>query len=147
MWRLAGDIALARGDLRAAAESVASIRSVIDNARYDAQYHLPLIRLDTELRFAQRDEQADAMSVAEDALDHHDLRLSPRYTWPLLVAPAPGLRGRRPRGRAHGEVSGAARAAADRGGRPASVRTGAAGSPADLHRRDGTGGRCGHGLG
>ena len=28
MWRLAGDIALARGDLRAAAESVASIRSV-----------------------------------------------------------------------------------------------------------------------
>ena len=87
MWRLAGDIALARGDLRAAAESVASIRSVIDDARYDAQYHLPLIRLDTELRLA-RQRPADAMSVAEDALDHYDLRLSPRYTWPLLVAGA-----------------------------------------------------------
>ena len=69
---MAGDIALARGDLRAAAVSVASIRSVIDNARYDAQYHLPLIRLDTELRLAQQ-RPADAMSVAEDALDHHDL--------------------------------------------------------------------------
>ncbi len=87
MWRLAGDIALARGDLRAAAESVASIRSVTDNARYDAQYHLPLIRLETELRLAQQ-RPADAMSVVGDALDRHDLRPSPRYAWPLLVAGA-----------------------------------------------------------
>ena len=121
MWRLAGDIALARGDLRAAAKIVASIRS-IDNAKYDAQYHLPLIRLDTELRLAPA--AGNAMSVAEDALDHHDLRLSPRYTWPLPVAGAPACGAGAARGRAHGEVSGAARAAADRGGRPASVRTG-----------------------
>ena len=87
MWRLAGDIALARGDLSAAAESVASIRSVTDDARYDAQYHLPLIRLETELRLAQR-RPADAMSVVGDALDRHDLRPSPRYAWPLLVAGA-----------------------------------------------------------
>ena len=53
LWRLAGDIALARGDLAAAAESVASIKSVPDHTRYDAQYHLPLIRLETELRLAQ----------------------------------------------------------------------------------------------
>jgi DNA-binding CsgD family transcriptional regulator/tetratricopeptide (TPR) repeat protein len=88
IWRLAGDIALARGDLRAVAKFVASIRSVTDDARYDAQYYLPAIRLDTELRLAQR-RAADAMSVAEDALDRYDMRPSPRYAWPLLVA---GLR-------------------------------------------------------
>ena len=33
LWRLAGDIALARGDLPAAAESVASIRSVLDDSQ------------------------------------------------------------------------------------------------------------------
>ena len=87
MWRLAGDIALARGDLAAAAESVASIRSVIDDTRYDAQYHLPLIRLETELRLAQR-RPAEALSVVEDALDRYDVRQSPRYAWPLLVAGA-----------------------------------------------------------
>ena len=87
MWRLTGDIALARGELRAAAESVASIRSVTDGARYDPQYHLPLVRLDTELRLAQQ-RPADAMSATQDALDHFDLRPSPRYAWPLLVAGA-----------------------------------------------------------
>jgi ATP/maltotriose-dependent transcriptional regulator MalT len=86
-WRLAGDIALARGDLPAAAESVASIRSVLDQARYDDQYHLPLIRLETELRLAQL-RPADALSVIGDALDRHDVRPSPRYAWPLLVAGA-----------------------------------------------------------
>jgi len=87
-WRLAGDIALARGDLPAAAESVASIRSVLDQARYHDQYHLPLIRLETELRLAQR-RPAEALSAVGDALDRHDMRPSPRYAWPLLVA---GLR-------------------------------------------------------
>jgi ATP/maltotriose-dependent transcriptional regulator MalT len=88
IWRLAGDIALARGDLRAAAESVASIRAVTEDARYDAQYHLPAIRLDTELRLAQR-RPAEALSAVGNALDCYDMRPSPRYAWPLLVA---GLR-------------------------------------------------------
>src|SRR5204863_4262975 len=87
-WRLAGDIALARGDLPAAAKSVASIRSVLDQARYHDQYHLPLIRLETDLRLAQR-RPAEALSAVGDALDRHDMRPSPRYAWPLLVA---GLR-------------------------------------------------------
>ncbi len=87
LWRLAGDIALARGDLRAAADSVTSIRSATDDARYDAQYHLPLIRLETELRLAQR-RPADAMSVVGEALDRHDMRPSPRYAWPVLVTGA-----------------------------------------------------------
>src|SRR5205807_737468 len=81
-WRLAGDIALARGDLPAAAESVASIRSALDQARYHDQYHLPLIRLETELRLAQR-RPAEALSAVADALDRHDMRPSPRYAWPL----------------------------------------------------------------
>jgi len=88
IWRLAGDIALARGDLRAAAESAASIRAVIADVRYDAQYQLPAIRLDTELRLAQR-RPAEALSAVADALDRYDMWPSPRYAWPLLVA---GLR-------------------------------------------------------
>ena len=86
-WRLAGDIALARGDLPAAAESVASIRSVLDQARYHDQYHLPLIRLETELLLAQR-RPADALSAVGDAIDRYDMGPSPRYAWPLLVAGA-----------------------------------------------------------
>jgi DNA-binding CsgD family transcriptional regulator len=87
-WRLAGDIALARGDLPAAAASVASIRSVLDQTRYHDQYHLPLIRLEAELRLAQR-RPADALSAVGETLDRYDMRPSPRYAWPLLVA---GLR-------------------------------------------------------
>ena len=86
-WRLAGDIALARGDLPATAEFVASMRSVLDQARYHDQYHLPLFRLETELRLAQG-RPADALSASGDALDRHDMRPSSRYAWPLLVAGA-----------------------------------------------------------
>jgi DNA-binding CsgD family transcriptional regulator len=87
MWRLTGDIALARGDVTAAAESVASMRSVLDHVRYQDQYHLPMVRLETELRLAQG-RPADALSAVRDALDRHDVRPSPRYAWPLLVAGA-----------------------------------------------------------
>src|SRR5216683_2457391 len=85
MWRLAGDIALARGDLPAAAECVASIKSVLSETRYHDQYHLPMVRLDTELRLARR-RPAEALAAVEDALDRFDLQRSPRYAWPLLVA-------------------------------------------------------------
>ena len=86
IWRLAGDIALARGDLRAAAESAASIRAVIADVRYDAQYQLPAIRLDTELRLAQR-RPAEALSAVADALDRYDMWPGPatpgRCWWPV----------------------------------------------------------------
>jgi ATP/maltotriose-dependent transcriptional regulator MalT len=85
MWRLAGDIALARGDLAAAAGFATSIRSVTDGARYDPQYHLPLVRLEVTLRLAQQ-RPAEAVSVVEDALDRYPMRESPRYAWPILVA-------------------------------------------------------------
>ena len=87
LWRLAGDIALARGDLVAAAESVASIKSVLDHTRYQSQYHLPLIRLESQVRLAQGG-RAEALSVIQDALDRFDVRQSPRYAWPLLVVGA-----------------------------------------------------------
>jgi DNA-binding CsgD family transcriptional regulator len=87
LWRLAGDIALARGDLAAAAGSVASIRAVLDDTRHHDQHHLPLVRLDTELRLAQG-RPAQALGAVYDALDRFDLRRVPRYAWPLLVAGA-----------------------------------------------------------
>ncbi len=87
LWRLAGDIALARGDLAAAAESVASIRAVLDGTRYHDQYLLPLARLETELLLA-RSRPAEALSTVEDALDRFDMLRGPGYAWPLLVAGA-----------------------------------------------------------
>jgi DNA-binding CsgD family transcriptional regulator/tetratricopeptide (TPR) repeat protein len=87
LWRLAGDIALARGDLAAAARYVASIRAVLDGIRYRDRYHLPLARLETDLSLA-RGRPTDAWSAVQDALDRVDVLRSPRYTWPLLVAGA-----------------------------------------------------------
>ena len=113
-WRLAGDIALARGDLPAAAESVASMRSVLDRARYHDQYHLPLIRLETELRLAQQ-RPADALSAIGDALDRYmaaepSLRLAVAGRGGRACAAAAA-------GRARGHGDGAARSLAGRGGR------------------------------
>jgi DNA-binding CsgD family transcriptional regulator len=87
LWRLAGDISLARGDLAAAAESVAWIRSVLDDSPYLDQYHLPMVRLETGLSLAQG-RPAEAWSGVEDALDRFDVLRSPRYAWPLLVVGA-----------------------------------------------------------
>jgi DNA-binding CsgD family transcriptional regulator/tetratricopeptide (TPR) repeat protein len=87
LWRLAGDITLARGDLAAAAEFVASIRAVLDDTRYHDQYHLPLARLETALLLAQS-RPAEALSTVQDALDRFDMLPSPRHAWPLLVAGA-----------------------------------------------------------
>jgi tetratricopeptide (TPR) repeat protein len=142
MWRLTGDIALARGDLRAAAESVASIRSVTDNARYDAQDQLPLIRLEAELRLAQR-RPAAALSAVGDTLDRHDMRPAPRYAWPVLVA---GVRACAAAAR-EGGLAATAEELRERLRAVAGTRPRAAGPPADLRRRDGTGRRCERGLG
>src|SRR5215469_12317898 len=87
LWRLIGDIALARGDVAGAAEYVASMRAVLEQTRYHDQYHLPLVRLETDVRLAQG-RAAEALSVVEDALDRFDLVQSPRFTWPLLGAGA-----------------------------------------------------------
>jgi DNA-binding CsgD family transcriptional regulator/tetratricopeptide (TPR) repeat protein len=87
LWRLSGDMALARGDLAAAAEFVALIRAVVEPTRYKDQNQLPLARLETELRLAQ-ESPGGALAVVGDALDRFDLLSSPRYAWPLLAAGA-----------------------------------------------------------
>ena len=71
----------------AAAESVASIKSVLDHTRYQSQYHLPLIRLESQVGLAQGG-RAEALAVIQGALDRFDVQQSPRYAWPLLVAGA-----------------------------------------------------------
>ena len=87
LWRLSGDVALARGDLTAAAGSADSITAALEGTRYRDENQLPLARLETELRLAQG-RPAEALSAAEDALDCFDLRPAPRYAWPTLVAGA-----------------------------------------------------------
>ncbi len=87
LWRLSGDMALARGDVTAAGEFAALTRAALDRTRYKDQNQLPLARLETELRLAQ-ERPAEALAVAEDALDRFDLLPSPRYAWPLLAAGA-----------------------------------------------------------
>jgi DNA-binding CsgD family transcriptional regulator/tetratricopeptide (TPR) repeat protein len=85
LWRLSGDMALARGDLDAAAEALASVRAGLDGTRFKDEHQLPLARLEIELRLAQG-RPAAALTVIEDALDRFDLLRSPRYGWPLLAA-------------------------------------------------------------
>jgi DNA-binding CsgD family transcriptional regulator/tetratricopeptide (TPR) repeat protein len=87
LWRLTGDVALARGDVAAAAESAASIKTVLEGLGFKDENQLPLARLETELRLAQ-DRPADALSTVQDALDRWSVLTSPRYAWPLLVAGA-----------------------------------------------------------
>jgi ATP/maltotriose-dependent transcriptional regulator MalT len=84
IWRLAGDMALARGDLGTAAESVAWIKSVLKGTRYQDQYHLPLVRLETGVLLAQ-DRPAEALSVVEAAVSHLGGLPGSRYVWPVLV--------------------------------------------------------------
>ena len=87
LWRLSGEIAVARGNLAAAAEAVASIRAVLDETRNHDQYHLPAARLETELRLAEGHPGA-ALAAVGDALDCFEPLPSARQAWPLLVAGA-----------------------------------------------------------
>ena len=87
LWRLSGDMAVARGDLAAADECVATIEAVLRGTRYKDEHQLALARLETEVRTAQ-DRPAEALAAAAAALDHIPVARSPRYVWPLLVAAA-----------------------------------------------------------
>jgi DNA-binding CsgD family transcriptional regulator/tetratricopeptide (TPR) repeat protein len=87
--QLAGEIAVRRGDLAGAAESAATARAAVGLAgyRHTGQYHIPLARLDIELRLAEGKPTA-ALAAAADAVARLDLALDPRYAWPLLAAAA-----------------------------------------------------------
>jgi DNA-binding CsgD family transcriptional regulator/tetratricopeptide (TPR) repeat protein len=84
---LTGQMALARGDLAGAARSAAAAGGALTRLGYRDQTHLPLARLETGLRVAQ-DRPGEALTIAGQALDRADVRRSPRYTWPMLVAGA-----------------------------------------------------------
>ena len=85
LWRLAGDVALARGDLAAAAEAAASIRAVVEGVAFKDERQPPFARLEAELRLAQR-RPGEALSTVESALDRWSVLTSGRYAWPLMVA-------------------------------------------------------------
>jgi DNA-binding CsgD family transcriptional regulator len=87
VWRLAGDLALARGDLATAADRAAAVRAVLEGIQSHDEHHLPLARLETEVRLAQG-RPAEAVAVAEDTFGRFSVLTSPRYAWPVLVASA-----------------------------------------------------------
>jgi DNA-binding CsgD family transcriptional regulator/tetratricopeptide (TPR) repeat protein len=83
-----GRIAVARGDLEAASGFLAGARHALAEAPYQDQYHLPLARLEMEVRLAA-DGPASGVETAAAALSRFDLpHASPRYAWPLLVVAA-----------------------------------------------------------
>jgi DNA-binding CsgD family transcriptional regulator len=86
--RLAGTLALARGDLDAAEDALARATDLLAaSGDRHWQVHLPHIQLRVELA-AARGEFAMALAIARDALAVWDLQASPRYSWPLLTAVA-----------------------------------------------------------
>jgi DNA-binding CsgD family transcriptional regulator len=87
LWRLAGDLALARGDLAAAQEALSRAGELLAPMSYRDQSHLPHSRLLIGVRCATG-EFADALAHARDAIGRYDLQASPRYAWQFLAAAA-----------------------------------------------------------
>ena len=108
--QLAGQLALRRGDLAAAAESAAIARAALANIGHwhRGQYRIPVARLDIELLLAEG-KPADALAAAADALGRLDLALDPRYAWPLLAvagrAAGAAVRARRADGALAGQAA------------------------------------------
>ncbi len=87
--QLAGELALRRGDLAAAADSAALGRVALASIGHGriGQYSIPLARLDIELLLAEG-KPADALAAANDAVGRIDLALDPRFAWALLAVAA-----------------------------------------------------------
>jgi ATP/maltotriose-dependent transcriptional regulator MalT len=85
---IGGSIALARGDLAAAAQTVMPARDALSSARYEDQHQLALAKL--EILFALgRDGPAAGLATASQIMDRFELSgSSPRYAWPVVVAGA-----------------------------------------------------------
>jgi len=83
-----GSIALARGDLAAAAQNILAARGALRSTRYEDQHQLPLTRL--EILYAlDKDGPAAALEVTSQAMDRFELSgSSPRYAWPVVAAGA-----------------------------------------------------------
>jgi DNA-binding NarL/FixJ family response regulator/tetratricopeptide (TPR) repeat protein len=87
--QLAGELALRRGDLAAAADAAAFARAALARIGqwHRGQYAIPVARLDVELMLAQGTPAA-ALAAAADAVGRIDLALDPRYAWPLATVAA-----------------------------------------------------------
>jgi DNA-binding NarL/FixJ family response regulator len=85
LWRLAGTVALARGDLDAADYALARAGDLLATTTFRHERHLPHAQLQIELA-AARGRVAEALLAAQDLLARGDLQESPRYGWPPLVA-------------------------------------------------------------
>jgi DNA-binding CsgD family transcriptional regulator len=92
LWITCGLIALAHGDVAAAARRAAVTRAVLSGVNYEDQYHLPQASLDIDVSLASEGPAA-AVAVATETLERYDLSMSsPRYLWPLLVSAADAAR-------------------------------------------------------
>jgi DNA-binding CsgD family transcriptional regulator len=87
LQRLAGDLALWRGDLAGAREAFSSAQDLLAGLSYRHQNQLPVARLEIELLAAEGRTRA-ALAAAGTALASYELLAGPRYAWPLLVAAA-----------------------------------------------------------
>src|SRR5260221_533405 len=116
---LSGDIALRRGDLAGAGESLTAARAVHGMGSYTrhSQYHIPLAQLEIELRLAE-EKPAEALAAAADADERLDLAADPRYSWPLLAVAA------------RAGAAATAAAAGDAAGRDGTLAAQAGGRPA-----------------
>jgi ATP/maltotriose-dependent transcriptional regulator MalT len=84
----AGRIALARGDVAAAASAAATVAELLRGSPWQDQYHLPLGRLEIPLRLATAG-PADAVSAAAEVMEGFELAGgSPRYAWPAVAEAA-----------------------------------------------------------
>ena len=107
--QLAGELALRRGELAAAADSASIARAAADHVGHwlRGQYQIPVARLGIELLLAEK-KPAEALAASADAVGRLDLALDPRFAWPLLAAAAraaaaaglAGRDGREPAGQA-----------------------------------------------
>ena len=85
---ITGSIALARGDLRTAAQAVLAARDALSPARYEDQHQLPLARLEILVTLGT-DGPAAALAATSRIMDRFELSgSSPRYAWPVMVAGA-----------------------------------------------------------
>ncbi|MGH3287091.1 MAG: ATP-binding protein [Streptosporangiaceae bacterium] len=85
---MAGYVALARGDVAAAAAAAATATDLLRGPLYDAEYQLPLGVLEIWLRLATSGPAA-AISAAARAIESYELSGgSPRYVWPLVAGTA-----------------------------------------------------------
>ena len=85
---IAGRIALARGDVEAAAAAAATAARLLRGSPYEDQHQLPLGLLEISLRLATAG-PADAVAAAAQVIEGYELSGgSPRYAWPLVAEAA-----------------------------------------------------------